>query len=327
MSLSASIEMQPMWSVMIPTYNSEVFLKETLESLLVQDLGPSAMQITVVDNGSTDGTEAIVQETGKGRIEFIRNDHNYGVMGNFNRCVELARGQYVHILNSDDTLLPGFYERYGQVLERHPTLGLLSSNSELMNEHSQRTGETPPFLGLETPGKNLDPFLYYNPVRTPAVVVSAEAYKRTGGFDTELLQVGDWDMWMRVIATCSGMHLNEILTRYRLHTGNETSRVYLTGDDLFDLERLYMRMEERGYGIDRKRYLKNLFRAAYNKAINLTLQASDYAERAWSVAKKYDIRYDDSLNFHQKLAHRTFKLLFFWGKLIKRKFLSAKIKP
>jgi len=94
---------RPLWSVMIPTYNCAQFLRETLASVLMQDLGPEVMQIEVVDDYSTQGdVEAIVQEMGQGRVGFYRQPENRGHVWNFQTCLERSQGRLIHLLHGDD---------------------------------------------------------------------------------------------------------------------------------------------------------------------------------------------------------------------------------
>src|SRR5882757_10660601 len=80
-------------SVMIPTYNCIGFIKEALESVLVQDPGAEIMQIQVVDDCSTDGdVEALISEIGRGRVLFFRQNYNTGSLRNFETCINLSRG-------------------------------------------------------------------------------------------------------------------------------------------------------------------------------------------------------------------------------------------
>src|SRR3954468_17323800 len=93
---------RPFFSVMIPTFNSTRFLRQTLESVLAQDPGPEIMEIVVVDNASTDDPEAVVREVGGNRVRFVRQLENIGAIKNFNSCIARARGHWIHILHSDD---------------------------------------------------------------------------------------------------------------------------------------------------------------------------------------------------------------------------------
>lgn len=117
-------DIRPFWSVMIPNYNSDRYLAQTLKSVLEQDPGAEEMEIEVVDDCSNkDDPAAVVKEIGKGRISFFRQPDNVGATANFNTCIQRAKGQWVHILHSDDTVLPGFYNRLRSALEPELTIG------------------------------------------------------------------------------------------------------------------------------------------------------------------------------------------------------------
>ena len=86
---------RPQWSVMIPVYNCALFLTYTIESVLAQDMGGAAqMQIEVVDDASTDAdVKALVEDVGKGRVLYFRQQHNVGNLKNFETCIKRANGQ------------------------------------------------------------------------------------------------------------------------------------------------------------------------------------------------------------------------------------------
>ena len=135
---------RPFWSVMIPIYNCrEDYLRETLGSVLRQDPGVADMQIEVLDNCSTIGDpEAVVREMGGGRIAFHRQTHNLGIGGNFNACIERARGHWVHILHGDDTVRPDFYSRARAGVTAHPEVAAALCRIIYMDEDGQWAGLT-----------------------------------------------------------------------------------------------------------------------------------------------------------------------------------------
>ena len=94
---------RPLWSVMIPVYNSLPYLEQTIRSILAQDPGEELMQIEVVDDISKDGdVAALVERVGKGRVQFYQQPVNVGNVRNFETCINRARGHYVHLLHGDD---------------------------------------------------------------------------------------------------------------------------------------------------------------------------------------------------------------------------------
>lgn len=115
---------RPLWSVMIPTYNCADYLRETLKTVLAQDPGMTQMQIEVVDDCSTkDDPEAIVEELGKGRVDFYQHPENVGYIRNFETCLQRSRGHLIHLLHGDDSVREGFYHTLQQPLQQYPDIG------------------------------------------------------------------------------------------------------------------------------------------------------------------------------------------------------------
>ena len=104
-------ETSPLVSVIIPAYNAEPFLRETIESVLSQTV--SDWQMLVIDDGSSDNTQKIVTEFAQKdpRIQLVVNESNMGVAKTRNRGMELCRGKYVALLDSDDYWKPQLLEK------------------------------------------------------------------------------------------------------------------------------------------------------------------------------------------------------------------------
>jgi len=105
-------------SVCIPTYNYGRFLGQAIESVLAQTWGD--FELVVCDNASTDDTQAVIGSFRDERIRSHRNDTNIGLFGNFSRCLELAQGELVKFVCSDDWLAPTYLERTVPVMRDHP---------------------------------------------------------------------------------------------------------------------------------------------------------------------------------------------------------------
>jgi GT2 family glycosyltransferase len=193
---------RPFWSVMIPIYNArEDYLRETLQSVLCQDPGVDEMQIEVLDNCSTIGDpEALVREIGGGRVLFHRQTHNLGTGGNFNACIERARGRWVHILHGDDTVRPEFYRRARSGIEVHPEVAAALCRIIYMDEDSQWTG----LSDLESRQRGvLDSGFAWRQlldqrIQFVGMVVARSTYEELGGFRPSLPHCLDWDMWKRI---------------------------------------------------------------------------------------------------------------------------------
>jgi glycosyltransferase involved in cell wall biosynthesis len=117
---------RPFWSVMIPTYNGRAdYLEETLRSVLQQDPGPDQMQIHVIDDASPNGAPTeFIRKLARKRVTVHCEPRNLELAGIWNRCIERARGKWVHILHQDDLVFPGFYQSLRSGIEKFPQKSL-----------------------------------------------------------------------------------------------------------------------------------------------------------------------------------------------------------
>lgn len=231
---------RPVWSVMIPTYNCAHFLQATLESVLEQAPGPERMQIEVVDDASGDDPESVVERVGRGRVAFHRHPHNLGHVGNFNACLERARGRLVHILHGDDRILPGFVERMERAFEPGagggPRAGAAFCRHLYVDDRDRpiRTST----LERAEPGileNALERMTRQQRVQPPSIVVLREVYEALGGFDRRFRSCSeDREMWVRIASRYPVWFEPEVLACYRKHPESLASRAYRTGQNLRD---------------------------------------------------------------------------------------------
>lgn len=108
---------KPKISICIPTFNRAQLLSVTLQCIVDQTVQPD--EVIVIDNASTDNTADIVASFKKSGIDYIRNNKNIGMAGNYNRCVELATNEFFTILPSDDLIAPNWYKQWINVISKH----------------------------------------------------------------------------------------------------------------------------------------------------------------------------------------------------------------
>jgi hypothetical protein len=230
---------RPLWSVMIPTYNCAKYLRRTLESVLQQDPGPKRMQIQVVDDCSTnDDPQAVVENVGRGRVEFYRKAKNEGAIAAFNTCVQRSVGELVHILHGDDEVGVGYYETISDLAECHPKLGLYATRCFIIDEQSIILGVTVRIPELEQPGNSVAPFFYVTPVQFAGVTVRRCSYEDLGGFRTDLTHTADCEMWARITGVRGALISEKVMGLYREFSGNDSSRLVKTAENVRDICRL-----------------------------------------------------------------------------------------
>jgi hypothetical protein len=225
---------RPLWSVMIPTFNCARYLHETVASVLVQDPGPAAMQIEVIDDHSTcDDPETVVRELGAGRVTFHRQPRNTGHIHNFQTCLQRSRGRWVHLLHGDDCVRPGFYDRMEMAFAREPSIGAAFCRQIYIDENGRSKDVSP----LEQPEsgilKNaLERLALEQRIMTPSIVVRRDVYETLGGFDSRLKCSEDWEMWVRIASRYPVWYEIEPLALYRMHFDSNTGRHIRTGEDI-----------------------------------------------------------------------------------------------
>lgn len=220
--------LRPLWSVMIPTYNSGEYLRETLTSVLAQAPEPEVMQIAVVDDCSPEGSPAaLIEEVGRGRIEFYQQPENVGAAKNFQTCLERSRGKLIHLLHQDDGVRVGFYRKMQQAFSEHPEIGAAFCRNAFMDEH----GNWKNLSDLEQPESGiltsrwLERIASVCCIQTPAIAVRREVYEKLGGYDFRLPKAAhDWEMWVRIAANYPMWYEVEPLAMYRQHSSSLTKR-------------------------------------------------------------------------------------------------------
>jgi len=227
---------KPFWSVMIPAYNSTKYLEKTLRSVLAQDPGPEIMQIEVIDGCSTvDLPEAFVRRIAGDRVSVFRHTKPLSMAANWNSCIERARGEWVHILHTDDFVLPGFYSRLHHALANPTDAGAAFTRWTTVDENdrilqptaplAQAAGILPEWLDVLASGQM---------IQFAAMVVRKSAYQEVGPFTSELVFALDWEMWVRIAARYPIWYDPELLACYRVHANSETSRLHRAGESTAD---------------------------------------------------------------------------------------------
>lgn len=244
---------------MIPVYNRADDLATCVRSVLAAGYPAEQMQIAVVDDSTTnDAIGAEVARLFGGRVEYHRNPKNLGMAGNWNRGIELARGEFVHVLHDDDFVAPEFYAAIDRLAEKFPQASLYFTRTLQVDEHGSVNWVSPRLKEYESYSRDLTPLYYRCDVRFPAMVGRKSAYARTGGFAADLRMTLDWDMWLRLIQDGGAAALDAPLAYYRLHSNNATSRFFRDGTYFSEMLATRERFAAQFPGFDSLRYTARL---------------------------------------------------------------------
>ncbi|SFS16770.1 Glycosyltransferase involved in cell wall bisynthesis [Granulicella pectinivorans] len=221
-------------SVVIPAYNAQACLRETLESVLAQSR--QADEIIVIDDGSKDATEAVARSFGD-RIRYIKQQ-NTGIAGARNAGIREASSEWIAFLDHDDLMFPQKLAVEMQVAESRTELMVVYSAFTFLYSDGKRH-EMPSF-----PAQELWPALRYRtPILPSTALVRRSALIEIGGFKN-VYCVDDWSLWFRLVQRYSKDAFQEVaesLTLYRWWENNESKNVLpMTGAALSLLDTLLL---------------------------------------------------------------------------------------
>jgi glycosyltransferase involved in cell wall biosynthesis len=203
-------------TVVIPAYNAEVFIAQTIKSVIVQTY--PHWELIVVDDGSTDNTANIVSSFNDSRIRYIYQE-NRGLGEARNTGIHAAQSEIIAFLDADDVWDLKFLEKMVGLLNQHPQAAAVYCGFQYINSQGQSVGNPRlQVVPLDIFHKTL---IHKGNWLVPcAVVLRKKLVEEVGLFDGELWGVEDTDMWIRLSARYPFVGLSEILVKYRVHNEN-----------------------------------------------------------------------------------------------------------
>ena len=196
-------------TVVLPDYNVEAFIQDTINSLLRQTF--QNFELLVLDDCSTDGTVERVQAMNDARIRLIRNSRNLGRAGTDNAALEYVRGEYIAKMDGDDLCYPTRLARQVAYLDQHPAVNVVGS---FMQNFGAST-----YLNWY-PAAPVDAqvlTLFTLPTGNPSAMLRASLFREQGlRYDATLRQTEDYDFCARYIRQLHIATIQEPLVQYRV---------------------------------------------------------------------------------------------------------------
>lgn len=253
--------MSTLVSVCIPTYNNEEYIGRTIESILKQT--HQKWELIIVDDCSKDRTVEIIEQYEDSRIHLFRNEKNLGMAGNWNRCVELASGEYIKFICADDILMAECLETELKIFLEHPSLSMVVSDSRLINDQGVPSGVFPryPRGGIQD-GKKVAKrsLIFINYFGMPcAVMFRKELFAQIGGFSKEFHYIVDFDLWL-AMSLYGDVYVNkQFLNCFRLREDSNSGAVFSKKQREYYAEhKKALRKYKKVVGINRAEYIVSL---------------------------------------------------------------------
>lgn len=207
--------MNPLVSVIVPTFNGATFVRATLESVFAQDYRP--IEVIVCDDGSSDGTLAILAEY-ESRIRLVRQT-NRGVAAARNSAAAIARGELLAFLDHDDLWEPNMLATLVPMLVARTDCGLIYADAWIIDSRGELRGKRGRFLHYAE-GAIFDRLLHGNFIPVETTLMRADLFRELGGYDVRLRYLEDYELCLRLARrTRVAFHAGP-LARYRIHDHN-----------------------------------------------------------------------------------------------------------
>ena len=288
-------------SICLPIYNGEEFLADCIDSVLEQT--HTDFELLIVDDGSTDGSAAIVESYASRdpRVRYHRNEKNLGLVANWNRCVALAKHDWIKFVFQDDLIAPTCLERLMTLADGLPVLVTCKrdfifddtvddrkrawylGNQRLIDEcfaAGDLSAQDCKDLALRHMGDNF----FGEPT---SVLLHRSFFERFGPFRDALIMSCDLEYWIRVASHTGARYVPEVLATFRVHAGatsahNHALRAFRTNtlDNLvllrdFAIEPAYASLRDHAARMEPPLDLRALLRERANTAY----ATADWARR------------------------------------------------
>jgi glycosyltransferase involved in cell wall biosynthesis len=229
----------------MPTYNYARYLPEAIESVLAQDYAD--FELLIIDDCSSDDTRSVVEAyaAADGRVVFLVNEHNLGMVENWNYCLGKARGDYVKFLFGDDVLArPDALRSMVSCLDSREDVSLVGSPRNLIDDDSRLLQTLSYFSagavipGAEIISRCLCDQRNQNQIGEPSVVMFRKN-QASRGYNPRYHQLVDLEMWFHLLEQGSYAHLDQPLSSFRIHTEQQTAKNVLSLTYINDLSLLF----------------------------------------------------------------------------------------
>lgn len=226
-------------SVVMPLYNKEAEVERALRSVVEQSLAPG--EIIIVDDGSTDGSRAIVEriiaEHPEAGIRLITQP-NSGVSAARNRGIAEAKGDYIALLDADDMWLTGYIAEVCRLMEYYPEADAYSTAFDIVNGTQRVAAPVPTTEGYINIAE--EALLRRYPIIPSTATLRREAVLRAGGFPVGMRIGEDQWLWVRMVQQGAKFCFSPMsLVRYSRTASNRSAAIYRAEQSAHSIEELY----------------------------------------------------------------------------------------
>ncbi len=210
--MAKDVKHTPLVTVLMPVYNTELYVKQAIESILNQTY--THFELLIINDGSTDASVEMIKSFTDERIHLVENEGNLGLIATLNKGFTLAKGAYIARMDADDVALKDRLKEQVKYLEAHPEVGVLGcAYAELKHDE---IGKATVFLSDHDALKSV---LFFNSCMAhPTVMLRTEFIRKNElSYNPEFKHAEDYEFWVRTIEQTRFSNLPKVLLYYRIH--------------------------------------------------------------------------------------------------------------
>lgn len=306
---------QPFISVILPVFNAESYIFDSINSILSQTY--KDFELIIINDGSTDSSESIIQSFNDERIKYYRNDKNRGLIYTLNRGLTLANGEYIARMDADDICTPTRFEVQLSFLQDHVDIGVVGAEATIFQgQYKDYPQNKCGYFHKPKTDEEIKAKLFVdNPIIHPTVLMRKEVLEKTNGYNRNFYQVEDLALWIDLSQYTKFYNISRPLINYRISLGSETKlsqedpekrheslkKVSLYLFDTYDIKISEKELDN---------YVYSLFRPNFNK-VNIEILKTAYMKVLVQTSNRYIIR---------ELSIRWIGIFYFRKDLILTKF-------
>jgi glycosyltransferase involved in cell wall biosynthesis len=205
----------------MPVYNGERYLREAIESILLQTFRD--FELLIIDDGSTDGSVKIIQSYRDKRIRYIDNEKNIGIASTLNKGIELAIGEYIVRMDSDDISLSTRIEKQVRFMDNYPEIGVSGTWVKFV-DISHHPWKSVVYKYPIKPRDIKARSLFNSSFAHPSVIMRRSLLEKFQlKYDPQHLDAEDYGLWQKCSSCFPLANIPEVLLVYRVHSESMTN--------------------------------------------------------------------------------------------------------
>ncbi|MCF6138717.1 glycosyltransferase family 2 protein [Pseudalkalibacillus berkeleyi] len=218
-------------SVVMSVFNGEDYLIEAVESILTQSY--KNIEFIIVNDGSTDGTQDLLDSIKDNRVQIIHQKENRGTPIGLNLAISMSKGNWIAIQDADDISMPTRIEHQVNFIKQNTDVRIVSSLVECIPGKQkiplrQLINMASGFNYSQSHQEIMDNRYLGCPFCHGSVMYSKALFYEVGGYDPDYRICQDYDLWLRMLNKDRAYKLPKCLYQYRVHHGSISQRNNLT---------------------------------------------------------------------------------------------------